>query len=173
MRLRLLLKCFRTRDKNILTRAYIRPILEYCCSPIWSPHSKQLVLKIERAQKYFTGAIPGFRALSYHSRLQLLGLKTLEHRHLVNDLCLCYKIVNGLIQCRIPEFPSFLASRTRGHPLRLRQEKCSTKHRQQYFIDRDIKPWNFLPLDIINSTTLPRFKSCLSLIDLNNYLLIK
>ena len=78
-------KCFRTRDKNVLTRAYctsVRPILEYCSS-IWSPHSKQLALKIERAQKYFTGAIPGFRALPYHSRLQVLGLL---HRLLVNDL---------------------------------------------------------------------------------------
>ena len=39
IRLRLILKCFRSRDKRILTRAYctyVRPILEYCF-PVWSP----------------------------------------------------------------------------------------------------------------------------------------
>ena len=119
VRLRLLLKCFRTRDKNILTRSYctyVRPTLEYCSPiPIWSPHIKQLVNRKSNAQKYLTGAISGFSLTVADYNYE--GLKTPEHRRPVNDLSLCYKIVHGLVQCTIPGFPSFLASRTRGHPL--------------------------------------------------------
>ena len=62
----------------LLTRAYctyVRPILGYC-SPVWSPHNKQLITKIERVQRFFTRAIPGLRTLPYRSRLQNLELKT-------------------------------------------------------------------------------------------------
>ena len=101
----------------MLTRAYctyVRPILEYC-SPVWSPHNEQLITKIERVQTFFTKTIPGLRTLPYRSRLQKLGLKTLEHRRLIHDLCLCYKIVHEFIHCIIQEFPVFISSRTRGH----------------------------------------------------------
>ena len=168
IRLRLILKCFRSRDKRILTRAYctyVRPILEYC-SPVWSPQNKQLITKIERVQRFFTSAIPGLRTLPYRSRLQKLGLQTLEHRRLIHDLCLCHKILHEFIHCTIPKFPVFMSSRTRGHTLRLRQEKCSTTHRLHFFINRIVKPWNSLPPDIISSITHSRFKACISNTDL-------
>ena len=41
----LILKCFYTRDKCILFRAfttYVRPLVEYCCS-VWSPYVRPLV----------------------------------------------------------------------------------------------------------------------------------
>ena len=54
-RSRLILKCFSSRNKDLLLKAYItyvRPILEYC-SPVWSPHLKNLIYKIESVQKFF------------------------------------------------------------------------------------------------------------------------
>ena len=45
-------------------------------SPVWSPHNKQLITKIERVQGFYTRAIPGLRTLPYRSRLQNLELKT-------------------------------------------------------------------------------------------------
>ena len=68
--------------------------------------------------------IPGLRTLPYRSILQKLGLKTLEHRRLIHDLCLCRKILHEFIHCTIPKFPVFMSSRTRGRTLRLRQEKA-------------------------------------------------
>jgi len=49
-RSRLILKCFHSRDRVLLTKAFcahVRPILEYC-SPVWSPHFKYLITKIEQ-----------------------------------------------------------------------------------------------------------------------------
>ena len=174
IRLRLILKCFRSRDKRTLTRAYctyVQPILEYC-SPVWSPQNKQLITKIECVQRFFTRAIPGLRTLPYRSRLQKLVLQTLQHRRLIHDLCLCHKILHEFIHCTIPKFPVFMSSRTRGHTLRLRQEKCSTTHRLHFLINRIVKPWNSLPPDIISSTTHSRFKACISNTDLTKYLTI-
>ena len=174
IRLRLILKCFRSRDKRILTKAYctyVRPILEYC-SPVWSLHNKQLITKIELVQRFFTKAIPGLRTLPYKSRLQKLGLKTLEHRRLIHDLCLCHKILHEFIHWTIPKCPVFMSSRTRGHILRLRQEKCSTTNRLHFLINRIVKPWNSLPPDINSSTTHSRFKACISNTDLTKYLTI-
>ena len=53
---RLIRKCFSSRNEDLLLKAYItyvRPILEYC-SPVWSPHLKNLMYKIEFIQKFFT-----------------------------------------------------------------------------------------------------------------------
>ena len=99
-------------------------------------------------------------------------LQTLEHRRLIHDLCLCHKILHEFIHCTIPKFPVFMSSRTRGHTLRLRQEKCSTTHRLHFLINRIVKPWNSLPPDIISSTTHNRFKVCISNTDLTKYLTI-
>ena len=55
--IRLSLKCFRSRDKRILTRAYctyVRPILEYC-SPVWSPHNKQLITRSNMSKGFSQG----------------------------------------------------------------------------------------------------------------------
>ena len=55
IRLRLILKCFRSRDKRILTRAYctyVRPILEYC-SPVWSPQKQAAHNKDRTCPKVF------------------------------------------------------------------------------------------------------------------------
>ena len=53
---KLILLSFSTRDQNILMKAfctYVRPILEYSC-PVWSPHRKSLIDRIEKIQKRFT-----------------------------------------------------------------------------------------------------------------------
>ena len=114
-------------------------------SPVWSPHSKQLITKIERYQIFSTKNIPGLRTPPYKSRLQKLGLETLEHRRLIHDLCLCYKTVHSFTRCIIPEFPVFTSSLTRGPTLHLCRVKCSTIHGLRFFINRIMKPWNSLP----------------------------
>ena len=73
---------------------YVRPILEYC-SPVWSPHHKYLINKIESVQKFFTKRLPGLWDISYPKRLQLLNLQSLEYRRIFQDLILCYQILHG------------------------------------------------------------------------------
>jgi len=47
----IVLKCFHTRNPEVLVKAfctYVRPILEYC-TPVWSPHHIGHVDKIEKS----------------------------------------------------------------------------------------------------------------------------
>ena len=53
---RMIISSFTSRNQDILKRAfctYVRPILEYC-SPIWNPHKKYLIDRIERIQRLTT-----------------------------------------------------------------------------------------------------------------------
>ena len=116
---------FVSKDRSVLVKAfcvYVRPLLEYC-SPVWNPHHKFLIDGIERVQRSFTKAIPSIRYEPYLTRLGLLKLQTLEHRRLLLDLCLCYKILHGIISTDLAQgfhlsgYPS-----TRGHCYKLRAE---------------------------------------------------
>ena len=98
VRSRLILKSFTSRDKNLLIKAfciYGRPLLEYRCQ-VRNPHYKYLIENIEKIQKKFTKAIPGVGQLSHYIKSSL-KLKSLEHRRLIADLSLLYKIINNLI----------------------------------------------------------------------------
>jgi len=77
----LILKCFHTRDREILKLAfctYVGPLLEFACH-IWSPKYRYLIDKIESVQIFFTRKLHGLSNLSYLDRLHVLGLETLEH----------------------------------------------------------------------------------------------
>jgi len=52
-RVRLILKCFLSWDRELLFKAYcvyVHPLLEYC-SAVWSPHLKSLMVKVESVQR--------------------------------------------------------------------------------------------------------------------------
>ena len=60
-RARLIVKCFLSRYRELLFKAYcvyVRPLLEYC-SAVWSPHLKYLVVKLESVQRFFTKRLQG------------------------------------------------------------------------------------------------------------------
>ena len=87
-----ILRCFVTRDPQLLTRAYIayvRPILEHDCVT-WSPHLKQDIEKIESVQRRYTKRLRGLEGLRYDERLRRLQLCTLELRRLHFDVYMCY-----------------------------------------------------------------------------------
>ena len=54
-----ILRCFMSRDVDMLTRAYLVYVLEVN-SVIWSPHYKQDIDLIERVQRRFTKRLPGY-----------------------------------------------------------------------------------------------------------------
>jgi hypothetical protein len=62
-RANLILKCFQSRDRSLLMKAfkvYVRPLLEYA-TPVWSPHFMYLILKIEQVQRSFTKRLFGLK----------------------------------------------------------------------------------------------------------------
>ena len=61
IRSRLILKCFCSRDPELLLKAYltyVHPILEYC-SAVWWLYLVYLIDKVKKVQRFFTNCIPG------------------------------------------------------------------------------------------------------------------
>lgn len=86
--------------KNVYC-AVVRSVTEYAC-PIWSPHYKKWIDKIEKVQKKFLRHV-GYRLriprdeLLYSDILTFLEMSSLEKRRLYFDLCTLFRVVNGLI----------------------------------------------------------------------------
>src|SRR5664279_1109442 len=94
----ILFRGFVSRDLLLMRRAfitYIRPILEFN-TVIWNPSHKYLIDLIEHVQRRFTKRIPSISSLSYHERLAMINLESLELRRLRYDLIYYYKILNNL-----------------------------------------------------------------------------
>ena len=81
-------------------------MVEYA-TPVWSPYTVQSMTQVEDVQRAFTRRLPGLSGLSYAERLNILGLQTLEHRRLLADLLMCYKIIHGHIALKCYDFFSF------------------------------------------------------------------
>jgi hypothetical protein len=164
-RANLILKCFITRDSDVLIKAfctYVRPVLEYC-SQVWSPHHAGLVNKIEQVQRRFTKKLAGLSNLTYNDRLTVLNLQPLELRRIKLDLIMCYKIINGLVA--IDSSYMFVASRntsTRGHIDKLFIQRSRLDVRKFTFASRICPIWNSLSPDIVNATTVISFKKKLT-----------
>ena len=123
-----ILRCFVSRDVKLLVKAftvYVRPLVEYN-SVVWSPCSIQDIMHVERVQRRFTKALPGFKTLSYSSRLKKLDLPSLEKRRLHSDLIMCYKIIFGIVNICTSDFFHFhTVMSTRGHPYKLFKERST------------------------------------------------
>ena len=141
--------------------------------PVWSPYMVQSITQVKNVQRTFTKRLPGLSSFSYVDRLQILGLQTLEHRRLLADLLMCYKIIHGLAALNFDEFFSFSPNTTlRGHPYKLTVplNKCN---RSKYFFSYRIVPiWNNLPVDVVMSKNVFSFKKSLRKIDLSRYLIV-
>ena len=161
LRSRLILKCFRSRDRSLLVKAfctYVRPLLEYC-SVVWSPHFHYLIDKIESVQRFFTKHLDGMSNTVYPTRLILLQLESLEYRRLINDLVLCYKIQHGLIDTELYNaLPRSACSTTRGHSFKLYKTPCSIDATKYFFSNRIHDAWNELPASVVASETITSFK---------------
>jgi len=85
---------------------YVRPLLEYNCVT-WSPQLKQDIEKKERVQRRYTKRLRGFANVPYSERLHRLQLQSLELRRLFFDLCMCYRIIFGLVNVCVSDFFEF------------------------------------------------------------------
>ena len=107
----LIFRGFLSRNISNLILAYtsfIRPLLEYA-APVWSPSLTHLNDSIESVQRAFTKRLPGYAKLILFttSVFKNLKLQSLEHRRLIHDLVLCFKIVHGLSALQFTDFFKF------------------------------------------------------------------
>jgi len=96
--------------------------------------------------------------LTYHQRLSILELDSLELCRVLADLLFTYKLVFDLIDASLHDFfiPRFNESR-RGHYYRLYLPTCKSNIRSNSFNYRVIQKWNSLPSST-DFTSLIRFR---------------
>ena len=108
----LILRCFSTRDKCILFRAftaYVTPLVEYCCS-VWSPYQWTLICKLESIQRNFTKKLFSLEHLTYIDSLRVPNTDHLEIRRLKAELLFYYTIFHKLVDLEEVVF-SFIITR--------------------------------------------------------------
>ena len=98
---------------------------------------------------------------------------TLELRRLHADLVMCYKIVFSIVMLKFSDFFDFNTSTTRGHPYKLYVSRATANVRRHFFAHRVVKPWNSLPMDVVDFSSLNRFRSSLHRIDFNPFLVVE
>ena len=170
----ILFRGFVSRDLLLMRKAfitYIRPILEFN-TVIWNPSHKYLIDLIEHVQRRFTKRIPSISSLSYHERLAMINLESLELRRLRYNLIYYYKILNNLTPLKWDlYFKLYIPPQSSRTPLPLLQKptKGSAKFFSSFF-NRSIDCWNCLSPATRTTDSLPKFKSLLSNTDLSRFL---
>ena len=167
-------RCFISRNTANFLRAfktYVRPLVEYV-STVWSPSEIALIDSLESVQRRFTKRLPGLSAMSYSDRLTNLNLQSLEHRRLINDLVMCYKIIHGLVDIDLSEFFTFSSNTTlRGHSFKLVVPIARTNVRKNFFTCRVVTVWNALPENVVSALNIMAFKKLIAQINFSKYLI--
>ena len=164
----MILKCFQSRDKLLLFRAfiaYVRPILEYCCN-VWSPYRLCDIRKLESVQRLFTKRLRGLKDLSYPERLKCLKAESLEIRRVKSDLSMYFKILHGCVDMDSDTLFQVRDMRTRSDGLTLHKAKFSCNIERYVFKNRCLNIWNLLSQNVVNSNEISIFNNRLSSIDL-------
>ena len=95
------LRTFKRRSSYLMLvvlRSLIQPRLDYC-SQLWSPRDQGSINKIEKVQRDFVRQIkePFLDGLNYWEKLEKLGLSSQERRRERHQICMIWKISQGLI----------------------------------------------------------------------------
>ena len=143
----------------LLYKTLVRPKLEYC-STVWNHLLNKDKDKLEKVQRRATKLVKSVRHLNYSERLKALKIPTLQFRRKRSDMIQVFRIMHQFDNLQEEHFFSRTkCSRTRGHSLKLYKLKCRKTLRKNSFSQRIINVWNGLPGDVVESTTINRFKS--------------
>ena len=145
-----------------LFKSMVRPIIEYANS-VWAPYLKQDIQAIENIQKNFTKMIFGMKDKSYHERLEILKLPSLEFRRLRGDMIEVFKIVHGVYDTKTTEklltrMPEDSTTR-KSNNLTLLKVRTNKAPFQNFFTNRINNIWNALPNDVVNAMNVNCFKN--------------
>jgi ribonuclease P/MRP protein subunit RPP40 len=171
----LLFRSFSTRVIQNLLKGYVcyvLPLVSYC-SQVWAPYLLADIYALESVQRLFTRRLPGLEKLSYSDRLRRLNLPSLELRRLWADLVLCYKIINGHVAGPMERYGlKFVTHKRDGrrHTMKLQGEFCRIDVRLHFFSERVVKPWNSLPVETVNASSVYDFKNKMKDFNFNAFL---
>jgi len=139
----------------------VRSNLEYAV-PVWSPHLKTYIDKIEKVQERATKMLPGMRKKTYEERLKILELPTLKYRRERGDMINTYKMLNGVHEKQL--CPTLLMKLevtgiSGRNKLALHQSRCNTDIRKYFFSQRIVAIWNTLPDKVVEAPSVDAFKN--------------
>ncbi len=152
---------FMCRDATLwkkLYTTYIRPHLEFA-APAWNLYAKADIARVERVQHRATKVAHDMKRFDYATRLQRLGLTTLEERRKRGDCIQWFKLQRRLEEINWTTRPATVGP-MHGHRERLRREldrKCN--QRFHFFTNRVANVWNDLPDLIVEAETVNGFKA--------------
>ena len=151
-----------SRDKDIIVKLYkalVRPKLDYCVQA-WRPYLKKDIENLEKVQRRATKLISQCRGLSYHDRLKITGLTTLEERRNRGDMLEVFKTIKGINKLDYTNlFRLSNNTNTRGHTLKLAKVRPRLDCRKHFFSCRVINRWNSLPQQVVEAETVNSFKN--------------
>jgi len=126
------------------------------------PYLIKDIKALESVERRFTKRLPGMGKLTYHQRLSILELDSLELRRVRADLIFIYKLVFGLIDASLHDFfvPCFNEF-GRVHDYKLYLPTCKLDIRSNIFNYRVIQKWNSLTSNT-DFTSLKRFHKSLT-----------
>ena len=161
------LSVFKDRSKETMMSLYtslIRSRLEYL-SPLWHPSKQEDIKCIESVQRLFTSKIKGLSEFSYHDRLKILGLMSLQRRRERFIIITVWKIINSVIPNEL-DF-TITNSERRGlkvkvPPLRTDATQHARSCYESSFGVVGPKIWNTLPRRITTITNKTTFKTVLT-----------
>lgn len=154
-------RTFATRDKKILKKLYIglvRPHLEYCVQS-WRPHLVKDVKLLERVQRRATKMVEECRGMKYETRLERMGLTTLDDRRDRGDLIQVFKIVSGSNKVSCSKNFMWNKRGNRGHSKKLYKRGFKRDIGKYMFSNRCVDKWNQLPEFVVKSENLNEFKN--------------
>jgi len=100
------------------------------------------------------------RQLDYSTRLDILGLWSLEERRNRADLIEVFKIMRGFSSISVDAFfEVHKDGRTRGHTLKLAKHRSNKDLRHHFFSERVVNIWNQLDKDTVEALSLNSFKN--------------
>ena len=136
-----------SKVKELAHKTLVCPQVEYA-SPVWSPHTKENIKKIEmiqrRAARWVTGNFSSYDSVS--NMLCELGWRSLADRRIDARMIMLYKIIHGYVAIQLPSYFERPTRYTRHmHPLAFRQIHTGVKYYQNSFYPASIVLWNRLP----------------------------
>ena len=161
------LSVFKDRSEKTMMTLYnslIRSRIEYCC-PLWHPSKLENIKTLESVQRLFTSKIAGLSDFTYHERLRILNILSLQRRRERFIIIMCFKIINNISPNDLNL--QTITSDRRGiklivPPLNMHATQRARSMYESSFAVVGPKLWNTLPRRISTITSKEAFKVALS-----------